>query len=77
MLTSETIYRTDSLTALVNLLKITSGALCLVAAKVLYFGVGGGISDFVKEVERIHGAAETVWEKADGVGRKILSVRWE
>jgi len=78
VLTSETIYRTDSLPSLINLLKATcspSGQ-CLVAAKVLYFGVGGGISDFVKQVEQAEGTATSVWSKEEGVGRKILSVHW-
>ncbi|KAF8646923.1 hypothetical protein AX16_007015 [Volvariella volvacea WC 439] len=113
VLTSETIYRTDSLKPLVRLLRGACGAdsveqlnrltdeklaihedrkqtdrrsghLCLVAAKVVYFGVGGGIPEFVKMVEEgdpgrgEKGGAkvEVVWEKTVGVGRKILSVKW-
>ncbi|KZT20186.1 hypothetical protein NEOLEDRAFT_1158769 [Neolentinus lepideus HHB14362 ss-1] len=110
VLTSETIYRTDSLGSLVQLLSDAqdrSGlatmtetklslstsqnqnqGLCLVAAKVLYFGVGGGISEFVRAVEdpaiypsrkekRRKGKVDTVWEKTGGVGRKVLQVHWE
>lgn len=46
---------------------------CLVATKVLYFGVGGGVSDFVGYAEK-HGIAKTkvVREKRTGVGRVIL-----
>ncbi|EPQ53767.1 hypothetical protein GLOTRDRAFT_44989 [Gloeophyllum trabeum ATCC 11539] len=111
VLTSETIYRTDSLGSLVQLLsdacaeddslaKMTEAklslapsqngsptSLCLVAAKVLYFGVGGGVSDFIHAVEdpdiyscrerkRRRGDVETVWEKTGGVGRKVLRVKW-
>lgn len=58
-------------------LATTSGCLCLVAAKVLYFGVGGGVSEFVQSIEgKGLGKVETVWEKKLGVGRKIMSVRW-
>lgn len=58
---------------------------CLVAAKVLYFGVGGGVSEFVRAVEESSqdgrqgkglGKIETVWEKKGGVGRKVMSVEW-
>lgn len=56
--------------------------LCLVAAKVLYFGVGGGISEFTESIERPvdrlrRGRVENVWERKVGVGRKILRIRWE
>jgi protein-histidine N-methyltransferase len=99
VLTSETIYRTESLPPLLNLMasactgKPTSlegivsslsikesgnpkDYLCLVAAKVLYFGVGGGVSDFVRAVEGRGGRIETVLERTAGVGRKIMRVQW-
>lgn len=99
VLTSETIYHTDSLLPLLNLMTaactgrpnllegIVSALsigesdnpkdyLCLVAAKVLYFGVGGGVSDFVHAVERRRGRVETVLERTAGVGRKIMRIRW-
>ncbi|KAH8817666.1 hypothetical protein DL96DRAFT_1504322 [Flagelloscypha sp. PMI_526] len=90
VLTSETIYRLESLPDLIGLLARAAkeGALdsslkdgiALVAAKVLYFGVGGGIADFISAVEswETHqGSVETVWEKKEGVGRKILKVLWQ
>ncbi|KAF9480933.1 hypothetical protein BDN70DRAFT_876955 [Pholiota conissans] len=104
VLTSETIYRTDSLESLINLmqtactgkapptleglvssLQVTdppttptkkSEYLCLVAAKVLYFGVGGGVSDFLQAVESQKGRVETVLERKAGIGRKIMHVSW-
>lgn len=99
VLTSETIYRTESLPPLLNLMASActgrptslegivsslsieeSGSskdyLCLVAAKVLYFGVGGGVSDFVRAVEGRKGRIETVLERTAGVGRKIMRVWW-
>ena len=113
VLTSETIYRTESLDALVGIMRkaclasaqavsatgagssstdpsassssapardISLGGkpLCLVAAKVLYFGVGGGVPDFVRAVEDGGlGHVETVLERTKGVGRKILRVEWK
>jgi protein-histidine N-methyltransferase len=102
VLTSETIYRTDSLTSLINLLRTACGCeeqsqkhlsssppssnagtisyLCLVAAKVIYFGVGGGVSEFL---DAVYGSgdcdcvkAELVWESKTGVGRRILRIHW-
>ena len=49
---------------------------CLVAAKVLYFGVGGGIMEFLERVERRKGRAVTVQERKVGVGRKVIRVEW-
>jgi protein-histidine N-methyltransferase len=49
---------------------------CLVAAKVLYFGVGGGVPDFVRAVEGAGGRVDTVWERSEGVGRRIMRVSW-
>ena len=47
---------------------------CLVAAKVLYFGVGGGVSQFVRAVEegthtqeKSLGKVEVVWVRKGGV----------
>lgn len=108
LITSETIYRKDSLVALSKILDEgcsttdseatkamenlsiskdnersaagDQGALCLVAAKILYFGVGGGISDFVDFVTRTKcgrkGDVKTVLEKLAGVGRRVLSIKW-
>lgn len=49
ILTSETIYSPASLPSLVDTLDIFlphPGSLCLLAAKQVYFGVGGGIDEF-------------------------------
>ena len=107
LITSETIYRKDSLVALTKILdegcassdsEATSAlknlsiddnrhcadeetkARCLVAAKILYFGVGGGISEFVdfvtKKKSGRKGDVKTVLERLAGVGRRVLSIRW-
>ncbi|KAJ7782516.1 hypothetical protein DFH07DRAFT_324803 [Mycena maculata] len=86
VLTSETIYRIEALPILIELLHracADSDSLCLVAAKVLYFGVGGGFSEFLAALESkamadrgCSGTAESVWERKVGVGRKIMRVSW-
>ena len=61
--------------------------LCLVAAKLVYFGVGGGVNEFVQAVETSHAdpdagegrsssRVETVWETSKGVKRSIMRVLW-
>ena len=123
LLTSETIYRTASLHALVDLMRRASivamernGSvctrieeatsrlslrdaqrleglaeapyLCLVAAKLVYFGVGGGVNEFIQAVEsepadsdamggeRSRGRVQTIWETSKGVKRSIMRVLW-
>lgn len=87
VLTSETIYRMESLPSLTAIMRSACNAegsqgvddyLCLVAAKVLYFGVGGGAAEFVHCVRDLDrgGTVETVWEKTQGVERRVMSVRW-
>jgi len=111
VLTSETIYKSDGLRPLIDLMQAACRCipnpdgdrlaelvdqklslssdypmlsnephqyLCLVAAKIIYFGVGGGVSEFVRTVEGSpwKGKVETALEKIVGVGRSILRVRW-
>ena len=90
VLASETIYRPKSLDAFLGVLctatatpaavavsdKVVQPPLCLVAAKVLYFGVGGGVQGFVRAVEGENGKLRTVWEHREGVGRIIMQVEW-
>ncbi|KAF8729840.1 hypothetical protein AX14_005938 [Amanita brunnescens Koide BX004] len=95
VLTSETIYRAENLPSLVTLLRsaclgitpnegekpTSNPSLCLVAAKAVYFGVGGGVSNFIDAVEgngsrEKLGTVETVWETKTGVKRNVLSVTW-
>ncbi|KAG6915351.1 hypothetical protein DXG01_012025 [Tephrocybe rancida] len=85
VLTSETIYRSESLSPLLALLKGAVGEeegrgkhyVCLVAAKVLYFGVGGGVEEFAARVKDEGGTVDNVWEVAAGVGRHVMSISWE
>ncbi|KAI9462846.1 hypothetical protein BJY52DRAFT_1255579 [Lactarius psammicola] len=86
VLASETIYRTEALDPFLGVLRAATAtgvtreasqrSLCLVAAKVLYFGVGGGVQEFVRAVEEERGTVHTVWEHRDGVGRRIMRIEW-
>ncbi|TFK83170.1 hypothetical protein K466DRAFT_272294 [Polyporus arcularius HHB13444] len=56
--------------------------LCLVAAKLVYFGVGGGVNDFTEAIERPKdgkrlGRVQTVLERNRGVKRSVMRVVWE
>ncbi|CAE6538586.1 unnamed protein product [Rhizoctonia solani] len=79
VLTSETIYQPTSLPSLVRLLRdaTKSSGKCLVAAKMVYFGVGGGIREFEQALEKSGGTAKCVWEQREGVGRSIMQVMYE
>lgn len=82
VLTSETVYSVPSLEPLLNLLEAASeesaeDALCLVACKRIYFGVGGGELEFRRRVEARGGEVETVWGQDSGVGRTVMSVKWK
>ncbi|KAF8324280.1 uncharacterized protein EI90DRAFT_3075664 [Cantharellus anzutake] len=97
VLTSETVYRIDSLDSLLRVLQMSSSTakpskdvkvpdtLCLVAAKIVYFGVGGGVSEFVRRASELSVAnadgnkkprVETVWEQREGVARAVLRLHW-
>ncbi|ODN82914.1 hypothetical protein L202_01164 [Cryptococcus amylolentus CBS 6039] len=57
------------------LAEITRGH-ALVAAKVLYFGVGGDLQTFVETVEKDGAQTSTVKHWSQGVGRKVVQVGW-
>ncbi|KAK5549993.1 hypothetical protein LTR23_000285 [Exophiala sp. CCFEE 6169] len=81
ILASETIYSPASIEVfahtLVNLLRRypRGMAKAWVAAKKVYFGVGGGVDDFLREIGR-HGAKSTTLleTKDTGVGRVVLEI---
>jgi protein-histidine N-methyltransferase len=81
VLASEMIYRTDALGPFLGVLRAATAAspqlpLCLIAAKVLYFGVGDGVQEFVRAAEEERGTVHIVWEHREGVGRRIMRVEW-
>jgi protein-histidine N-methyltransferase len=80
IMASETIYCPSSVPAFVrtvmDLLRATRGrATAFIAAKRLYFGVGGGVTEFVQEMRSVGGSVREVINITDnGVGRVILEV---
>ena len=98
VLTAETIYAENSVSALLDVLQrasrggwenamerlkidgvhsLTDGSsLVLVAAKVIYFGVGGGIDGFIQSLEERRGRHVTVLDVPKGVKRTVLRVGW-
>ena len=86
VLASETIYSLTTLIpftqTLISIIRtaIRNGgsAFGMVAAKQVYFGVGGGVEDFIREVKSIGGYSKTLWEReGTGVGRVVLGVYLE
>lgn len=84
ILASETIYSPASLTAFTNTLihilstvkKRGGKAYALIAAKKIYFGVGGGVDEFLEVLVARGGTGKVVWESfGGGVERLILEVR--
>lgn len=84
VLASETIYSPSSLGIFTKLVydmlseedPIGPGRReAFVAAKKVYFGVGGGVAEFEEELKRLGGKATTVLDvKGAGVGRVVLEV---
>lgn len=79
ILASETIYDLQSLPAftdtVINLLQQHGGrSRAWLAAKKLYFGVGGGVDAFVHETEKRGGAVREIMNVKQGVGRVVLEV---
>jgi protein-histidine N-methyltransferase len=80
ILASETVYSPASLATFVrtvaDLLRLMERAgTALVAAKRIYFGVGGGVSEFVQEMRKVGGLVKEVINITDsGVGRVILEI---
>ena len=83
LLASETIYSPASIRAFCDTLLSVLGqgkalggtTIAFIAAKRIYFGVGGGVDEFRRILEDLGGEAKTVWETEDaGVGRIIMQV---
>ncbi|XP_053959433.1 histidine protein methyltransferase 1 homolog [Anastrepha ludens] len=77
ILTSETIYNPKNQQKLLETLyrKLSPGGVVLVAAKIYYFGVGGGLrqfEDLITADKRFQ--CKIVWTSTDGVGREILEL---
>lgn len=83
-LASETIYSPSSIHAFTEVLlkalkraEETHGSgRALVAAKKIYFGVGGGVDEFLEVLTELGGNGVMAWESEEGgVGRVIVEVR--
>jgi protein-histidine N-methyltransferase len=80
ILASETIYSPSSMRifadSLVQLLRKNSKASkAWVAAKKIYFGVGGGVEDFKQEIEKRGGTIRSILDLKDaGVARVVMEV---
>lgn len=84
ILASETIYQPSSLPlfteVLLNILQRSSPQApecrALVAAKKVYFGVGGGVDEFLSCLELSGGHASVKWNSGNaGIGRVVLDVQ--
>lgn len=82
-LASETIYSPTTINKFTKVLMRTlkkaesvgSIAMALVAAKKVYFGVGGGVDEFLKVLRGLDGSATVSWESVgSGVSRLILDI---
>ncbi|XP_065357123.1 histidine protein methyltransferase 1 homolog [Calliphora vicina] len=77
ILTSETIYNPENQQKLLNCLfdKLKPNGVALVAAKIYYFGVGGGLRQFEQLIERDKRfKCKTVWLSNEGVNREIIEL---
>lgn len=91
ILSSETTYALDTIPSLRRVLAASSWptdeenvkagidtqtTLCLIASKVLYFGVGGGVEPFRSDVLAHRGWCKHVRSFTAGVGRSVLQIGW-
>jgi len=81
ILGAETIYSpvalksfTESLMTILHL-QDNSEAMALVAAKKVYFGVGGSIEDFCDALRARRGKVEQIREEVDGVRRAVMEIK--
>jgi protein-histidine N-methyltransferase len=71
VLSSEGIYSPTSLPQFTKVLVTCLRGQALIASKKVYFGVGGGIIEFERELAKYHRQGEIVWEGGQ-VGRVIV-----
>lgn len=77
ILTSETIYNPQNQQKLLDCLhdKLKPDGVVLVAAKIYYFGVGGGLRQFEQLIEQDKRfKSKTVWSSNEGVNREIIEL---
>lgn len=79
VLASETIYSKDKMSiftdTMIHLLNSDNGnSQSLVAAKKMYFGVGGNIPDFITLLDERNVKSEMIFDKPSGIGRAVLKI---
>ncbi|XP_030383501.1 histidine protein methyltransferase 1 homolog isoform X2 [Scaptodrosophila lebanonensis] len=80
ILTSETIYNIENQQKLLDTLKkrLALGGVVLVAAKSHYFGVGGGLEQFIDVVNKDQVfKAKNLWQASENLKRGILELKWQ
>lgn len=78
ILTSETIYNEKYYSKLLNVFQklLKNDGIVFLAAKTIYFGVGGGVRSFEKALEDSRKfSSEVVWKSESGVVREILKIK--
>lgn len=80
ILTSETIYNVQNYDKIINIIKtkLKPTGVCLLAAKLHYFGVGGSLGHFEQVLlkENVFNT-ESVFRCNDNVGRDILKITFK
>lgn len=76
VLASETIYSPETIPVFTNTLlgTLAPSGHGLVASKKIYFGIGGGVPEFIEELHHRNAHHELVYEDKSSVGRVILEV---
>lgn len=80
ILTSETIYNPQSYRKLLNLFKakLQSDGIIYLAAKSVYFGVGGSVAQFIDAIDKDAAfAAKIIHSIKDNVHRDILEIKFK
>lgn len=77
ILTSETIYQEDNYHKLTRLFQhlLSEKGQILLAAKIHYFGVGGGLRTFEQTLSKWN--YRTVFQNEDSVKREIIQIKWK
>ena len=77
ILTSETIYEEVNYYKLLSIFEqlLEPNGLILLAAKIHYFGVGGGLRSFEKYLPESKWTFRTVFENSDSVKREIIEIK--
>ena len=77
ILTSETIYEEVNYYKLLSIFDqlLEPNGLILLAAKIHYFGVGGGLRSFEKNLPESKWTFRTVFENSDSVKREIIEIK--